>query len=241
MDDIQKAIQGARAAQNNRIYGSFSNVQELISSDDKLNKGEETEKLVEENPFEKAVSEDEDSEEKKEDGKSEEEESEGVEKSDIMNSLDYGSSIKISKTGKEIKKQITEIVLPELNAELAVKKNEALEKLKDCGESPTKEPDTYWTSGIKMDCGFKIYDWDETYVPRKEGVSVDTLSAEDAKDKHVNVPENQEQADSRRCYNDTVRAVCNILVDIKACEILSSLKDGSEYELTPRQMTTFKF
>lgn len=230
MNDIQKAIQGARAAQVGRIYGGFSNAQEVTSDESKLTKGGESEQIDgEENPFEKAVSEE-----------TEKEPSE-VEKSDIMNALDYGSSIKVSKTGKEIKKQITDVVLPELNAELAVKKNEANEKLKDCGSAPTKEPETYWTAGIKIDCGHKVYDWEETCVPRKEGVLVDTLSAEDAIDKHVNVPENQEQSNARRAYNDCVRAICNIMVDIKACEILGSLKDGTEYELTPRQMTTFKF
>lgn len=240
MNDIQKAIQGARAAQVGRIYGGFSNAQEVTSDESKLTKGDESEQIDgEENPFEKAASEDEEKEPEKEE-ETEKEPSE-VEKSDIMNALDYGSSIKVSKTGKEIKKQITDVVLPELNAELAVKKNEANEKLKDCGSAPTKEPETYWTAGIKMDCGHKVYDWEETYVPRKEGVSVDTLSAEDAIDKHVNVPENQEQSNARRAYNDCVRAICNIMVDIKACEILGSLKDGTEYELTPRQMTTFKF
>lgn len=220
MDEISKAIQGARAAQRGRIYGGFSNLAELMADDDAIRKGEE---VTEENPFDKAAKEAE------------------VEKSDVMDALSYQSDIKVSKTGKEIKEQVDGVLLPAMTAELAVKEAEADKKLKDCGDAPTREPDKWWTDGIKMDCGYKIYDWDETYVPNNEGRMVNTLSAEDAKDKKGNMPENQEQANCRREYNDLVRAICNIKVDIKACEILKTLKDSTEYELSPRQVLALKF
>lgn len=54
MNDIEKAIKGARAAQVGRIYGSFSNVQEVMADEDSIRKGEE---VSEENPFEKAAAE----------------------------------------------------------------------------------------------------------------------------------------------------------------------------------------
>lgn len=221
MDEISKAIQGARAAQRGRIMGSFSNFQEVTADDDAIRKGEE---VSEENPFDKAA------------------EEADVEKSDVMDALSYQRDIKVSKTGKEIKDQVDTVLLPAMTADLAVKEAEADKKLKDCGTAPTKDPDKWWTDGIKMDCGYKIYDWEETYVPNNdEGKMMSSLSASDAEDKKGNVPENQEQATCRREYNDIVRAICNIKVDIKACEILKTLADNKEFELSPRQALALRF
>ena len=135
MDEISKAIQGARAAQRGRIMGSFSNFQEVTADDDAIRKGEE---VSEENPFDKAA------------------EEADVEKSDVMDALSYQGDIKVSKTGKEIKDQVDTVLLPAMTADLAVKEAEADKKLKDCGTAPTKDPDKWWTDGIKMDCGYKI-------------------------------------------------------------------------------------
>lgn len=222
MNDIEKAIKGARAAQVGRIYGSFSNVQEVMVDEDSIRKGEE---VSEENPFEKAAAE------------------ADMEKSDVMDALSYQGDIKVSKTGKEIKDQVDTVLLPAMTADLAVKEAEADKKLKDCGQAPTKDPDKWWTDGIKMDCGYKVYDWEETYVPNNDGGGkmMSSLSAEDANDKKGNVPENQEQANCRREYNDIVRAICNIKVDIKACEILKTLKDEKQFELSPRQVLALRF
>lgn len=222
MDEISKAIQGARAAQRGRIYGGFSNLAEIMADDDAIRKSEAPE--GDENPFNKAA------------------EEADVEKSDVMDALSYQGDIKVSKTGKEIKEQVDAVLLPAMTADLAVKEAEATKKLADCGQAPTREPDKWWTYGIRMDCGYKIYDWDETYVPNNDGGKMmSSLSASDAEDKKGNVPENQEQANCRREYNDIVRAICNIKVDIKACEILKELKDGTEYELSPRQVLALRF
>lgn len=221
MNDIEKAIKGARAAQVGRIYGSFSNVQEAMTDEDSIRKSEE---VSEENPFEKAAAE------------------ADMEKSDVMDALSYQGDIKVSKTGKEIKDQVDTVLLPAMTADLAVKEAEADKKLKDCGTAPSRDPDKWWMDGIKMDCGYKIYDWDETYVPSNDrGKMMISLSASDAEDKKGNVPENQEQANCRREYNDIVRAICNIKVDIKACEILKTLKDEKTFELSPRQVLALRF
>ena len=103
MNEIEKAIKGARAAQVSRIYGGFSNIKEVMADDSAIQKGED----IDENPFDSAAKE------------------ADMEKSDIMNALSYQSEIKVSKTGKEIKKQIDDVILPELTANLAVKENEA--------------------------------------------------------------------------------------------------------------------
>lgn len=208
MNDIEKAIKDARAAQVGRIYGTFQNAKEVT---------------VDENGIQKA-----------DDGE--------VEKSDIMNALSYQGEIKVSKTGKEIKQQVDDVLLPDLNAKLAVKEEEATKKLADCGDAPTRDVDPWWTGDVKMDVGYKVYSWDETYYnEEKANDSVAGSLSGEKKEKEFNCPESKEEADCRRCYNDIVRAICNIKVDIKACEILKELKDGTTYDLTPRQVLALRF
>lgn len=208
MNDIEKAIKDARAAQVGRIYGTFQNAKEVT---------------VDENGIQKA-----------DDGE--------VEKSDIMNALSYQGEIKVSKTGKEIKQQVDDVLLPDLNAKLAVKEEEATKKLVDCGDAPTRDVDPWWTGDVKMDVGYKVYSWDETYYnEEKANDSVAGSLSGEEKNKEFNCPESKEEADCRRCYNDIVRAICNIKVDIKACEILKELKDGMTYDLTPRQVLALRF
>lgn len=227
MDEISDAIQKALAAKVGRIYSSFSNVQEVTSDEEAIVKGEETD---EENPFEKAAEKDDNEEEE-------------IEKSDIMDVLsDSNSSIKISKTGKEIKEQVNNVLLPAKISDLVLKEEEANKKLKECGIPPTKEPDRWFTNGIKIDCAYKIYDWQETYFPNKsEEKIMSSLSAEDLENKKGNLPENQEQATCRAEYNNLVGAICNIKIDIKACEILKTLEDEKQFEISPYQVLTLRF
>ena len=236
MDEVKQTLQGARAARLSHIFNGFSNAQEMSATEDILKKGEETEEVSkeeeEENPFYKAAEEAEESEK-----------SEEVEKSDVFQALEgSANNIKVTKTGKEIKEQV-EAILPDYTSELAIKKAAADEKIKECGNAPTRTPDEWWTNGLKLDCGYKIYSWDETYIRENSERSTmfETLSASDAVEKKGNVPENQAQAQARRDYNDAVRQICEIVVDIKALEILKTIKDETEFELTPRQIETFKF
>ena len=150
-------------------------------------------------------------------------------------------NIKVTKTGKEIKDQVDSVLLPELNANLATKEAEAFAKLGECGNAPTKDPDTWWTGDVKMDVGFKVYDWREREWCQNDGRMYPTLSASDEAEKKGNCPTSAAEAKAREEYNELVRCICNIKVDIKACEILKTLKDNTQYELTPRQVITLKF
>ena len=163
-----------------------------------------------------------------------------TEKSDIMHALGNGN-IEITKSGKEIKEQVESVLLPELNANLAVKEAEATEKLGECGSAPTRDPDPWWTGDVKIDVGYKIYEWCETDFCKPESRVYDSLSASDEAEKKGNCPTSEAEAKARREYNNIVRAICNIRVDIKACEILKELKDNTQYKLTPRQVITLKF
>lgn len=252
MDDIRKAILGARASQVNRIMGSISNAEEMLRSDAAIAKAKEAESEEEMTAEEPSTEEEEKEEDgqKEADGKSEETEEEvereddeeETEKSHIADALSYGNDIKVSKTGKEIKAQVKDIVIPKLNAELEEWKGKADTLLENCGKAPTKTPPPYWTADTEIEVPYKIYDWNETYVPQqRDSVTYETLSAEDAAAKKGNVPENAEQAKARNDYNEAVRMVCNVLVDLKACEVLLLLKDSKEYELTPRQVLTLRF
>lgn len=213
-NDIYNTIRSARAQRLGLIYKGFSNVEE-----DDISKGEE------QNPFDIAAAE------------------ADMEKSDVMDAISYSGDVRVTKTGKEIKKQVDDVLLPELNAILAVKDNEATEKLKSCGKAPTHDIDKWWTGGVKMDIGYKRYDWDETCFREDRNSVSSSLSAEDDSEKRskCNCPVSEDEAQARREYNELVRCICDIKVDIKACEILKELKDEKVFELTPRQVVCLHF
>ena len=239
MDEIQKAIQAVQAERRLHIAGCFSNAADLKESPEDIHKAEDgNEEETAEETEEVSKAEETDAEETAEgaeDGAEEE-----TEKSDIMYALGNGN-IKVTKTGKEIKDQVDSVLLPELNAALAAKEAEATTKLGECGNAPTKDPDTWWTGDIKMDVGFKVYNWRESEWCQNDGRMYPTLSASDEAEKKGNCPTSAAEAKAREEYNELVRRICNIKVDIKACEILKTLKDNTQYELTPRQVITLKF
>lgn len=247
-DEIRQAILGARASQVDRIMKSISNAEEVNADESAIAKAKDDEEMDVEEPTEKEAKKEEDGQEEA-DGEEEKEEEEvdkeddETEKAHIMDALSYGNDIKVSKTGKEIKAQVKDVLIPKLNAELEEWKGKADGFLESCGKAPTKTPAPWWTADTEIEVPYKIYDWNETYIPQQErgSISYETLSAEDAAAKKGNVPENAEQAKARNDYNEAVRMVCNVLVDLKACDILLALKDGKEYELTPRQVLTLGF
>lgn len=247
MDEISKALHAAQMERRNHIASSFSNLAETAINEEAIKKADDSE--VEEKEEETAAEEEEkDDEEKEEEKEAEEKETEEsdeadggeTEKSDIMYALGNGN-IEITKSGKEIKEQVESVLLPELNANLAVKEAEATEKLGECGAAPTSDPDPWWTGDVKMDVGYKIYGWREMDFCKPESRMYDSLSASDEAEKKGNCPTSEAEAKARREYNDIVRAICNIRVDIKACEILKELKDNTQYKLTPRQVITLRF
>lgn len=247
MDEISKALHAAQMERRNHIASSFSNLAETAINEEAIKKADdsEVEEKEEETAVEEEEKEDEEKEEEKEAEEKETEESDEAdggetEKSDIMYALGNGN-IEITKSGKEIKEQVESVLLPELNANLAVKEAEATEKLGECGTAPTSDPEPWWTGDVKMDVGYKIYGWREMDFCKTESRMYDSLSASDEAEKKGNCPTSEAEAKARREYNDIVRAICNIRVDIKACEILKGLKDNTQYKLTPRQVITLKF
>jgi len=246
MDDITKSIQDARALRNEHLLSGFSNAKSVIENEEDFTKGDESEEL--ENPFNKATEEEDDDEEvdlfegegdsnklMKKMNKSEEDSL----KKGVYNTINYSDNLKVSKTGKEIKEQVNSKLLPNLQTTLELKEGEADDLLENCGKAPTKDVDSYWIDNMKIKCSLKVYDWNELYVNNDSSIS-SSLSAEDAKN-NQNFPENESQSESRRKYNDIVRNICSIKLDIKACEILQGLKDSKSYDLPPRQIISLEF
>ena len=166
-----------------------------------------------------------------------------IEKSDVMNAIQYSGNIQITKTGKEIKESVQNILLPELNAQLEEKKTAADSLLEDCGDAPTYNTNPWWTDDLRIEVPYKIYEWNEMeYNDRSQTSVMGSLSAEHSAkvDKKYNFAKSVEEAEARRKYNEEVRAIANIIVDLKACEILLQLKDNKEYALTPKQLATFR-
>ena len=211
MDEISEVIKGARAAQVGRIYGSFSNVQQVSSDDDLIQKIKE----LEENPFEKGG---------------------------IGSAFNSSNSLKITKTGKEIKDQLSSTVMPELEAELIAVKSEMDDKLAECGSAPTQNPDEWDTNGIKLDVGYKKYKYGEVYCKRSDESIFDSFTAEDALAKKGNCPENLAQEEARGCYNTCFNKLCDLMVEKKTCGLLfNGLKDEENYELTSNQLLSLRF
>lgn len=238
MDDITKAIHGARAAQVDRIRQGMSNANEVLAPEGEIKKGEDAEEKDIE-LFLKACGDDADEIEKE---KGEDAEEEDVKKSDIASALSHGD-IKIKKTGKEIKEQLSNVIMPELNAKLAAKETEAANLLKECGNAPTEDAPCWWTDEIKMDCGYKYYNWRETYYEEnRDQRLMPTFTAEDEAAKKGNRPADKAQSEAREKYNDVVRAICRIKVDIKTCEVMAkNLAEGTNYELSAKQAIVLRF
>jgi hypothetical protein len=238
-NDVTAAFQKMRTQQRINIARSFGvSTEENISKSkfDTLNdeQKEIAKALASGNPFEVEW------------GKSELEKAEltDIEKSDIMDAISYCSqdSFSFKKSGKEIKDKINSIILPEKQAELAVAKGEADTFLSDCGAAPTQDVSRWWLNDIKMDVGYKMYNWEECRLCKDDYVS-DSLSWEHQNEKpKCNVPQTEDEAKARCKYNDAVERMCRIMVDIKACEILiNNVKDEDSIKMTPRQLAVFRF
>lgn len=172
-----------------------------------------------------------------------ESESDNIQKSDIMGALSYDHPVIISKSGKEIKNQVDSVLLPDLNSKLSELESKASEKLEDCGDAPFHDVDKWWTCDVKIDIGYKVYSWPETdFCEHRNGIA-DSLSTYDSKDeqKKMNPAKSREEAAARMEYNDIIHRICDVKVDIMACNVLKSLEDGKKYDLTPKQILALKF
>lgn len=239
MSNVTTVFQQIRNQQRINIVKSFG-----VSASDEIQKGD-TEFSPEQKKIIKALSSDNPFEQEYGRSLLEKSEMSEIEKSDIMDAISYGggnSNFGIKKTGKEIKEQIKNTILPTKQAELATKKFEADKLLAECGTAPTKDICRWWTNNIKMEVGYKTYNWEECRMKTQGDYVCDTISWEQDESPKCNCCETEEQCKARREYNEVVEIICRILVDIKACEILTkNLGDEDSITLTPQQLVVFQF
>lgn len=224
MENIRDIILGARAQRQDHMLKGFAPV-----PDD--TEGEKVEKA--DNVFEKMAN----AIEKAESDDAEEALQGEIQKSDIMQAISgYGSEIKFSRLGKEIKAKLKADILPPLNAKLQVLTAELESLLGNCGGVPTETVPPWYTADIKMDVPFRLFSWEETSdreAPALAGTLVDNQT------ENAVTPEMYK---CRRDYNEKVRDYANVATDIRACEILdTNLSDNERYQLSPRQLTMFGF
>lgn len=183
---------------------------------------------------------------------------------DAMQECGDKKTVTVSKTSAEIKKQIEDVVRPQLLAELQKAEEEANTLLKECGPAPTREVRCY---KIKLDnFPFKEYDWVETnFDPEKSYGDMDIAEdaeapkapsvfsqftpskkelaeAEDFEEEDfVNYPYDEYEAKQRQLYNEKVRQIVEITVDLKTLDALAQIKDGQSFDLTVNQVIALKF
>lgn len=239
MDNVSVAFQQIQNQQRINIAKSFG------VSMDEIQKGDNTELSSEQQEIVKALSSDNPFEVEYGRGLLEKSEMTDIEKSDIMNAVSYGAhdtNFGIKKTGKEIKEQIKNTILPTKQAELVTKKAEVDKLLAECGTAPTKDVCPWWTNDIKIDVGYKVYHWDECRMKCEDTNYVCDSISWGGKESTSNCCETKEQCNARNQYNKTVEIICRILVDVKVCEILNkNLKDDDSITLTPNQLLVFQF
>lgn len=179
-----------------------------------------------------------------------------IQKSEIFGALkNYNNPMMIKKTGKEIKAQINDIILPFL----ANKKDEIQTALSEFLSNAVVLPTNPCWMKIKMDeteFPYKQYTWEEMNWSEKsfgqifkgfgdieiEEDCCEGESCENVAKVYPYYPQSKEEAEARQKYNNLVEDFRDVIMDIKTANVLlGSLKDEDEYYLTVEQLVGLKF
>lgn len=177
-----------------------------------------------------------------------------IQKSEIFNALKHGSNpIMVKKTGKEIKNQINNVILPLLIA----KKDEVQKFLSDFLANAIVLPTRPCWSRIKLDemeFPYKQYTWEEINWSEKSfgqifkgfGEIDECCTCSDSAEEEIPVspycPQSKEESEARRKYNNFVEDFRDIIMDIKTANVLvNSIEDKAEYHLDIEQLCCLKF
>lgn len=171
-----------------------------------------------------------------------------IQKSDIFDAMreGYHGQITMNKSGIEIKSQIRDNLLPKLTSAFEEKSAKLNELLGKTGAAPTR-PVYYYK--VKLDLPYKEYEWCETkYKVDSKTVLFDNFAnvvegdseseGIEVKEKveEFNCPKSLEEAKARIEYNDVLRGLLEVAVDIKTANVLLNLSDDQTYALTTEQM-----
>lgn len=189
-------------------------------------------------------------------------------KSDIWEAMQESANHKtvtVSKTSAQIKEQINNVLMPKLLEQMKTAETELQALLAVTGPAPTRDVRCY---KIKLDnFPYKEYDYCEAnfdphyldgdfeagdgeksvenisifnqFTPSKGEVME---SSEDFEEENfVNYPIDEKEAQNRQKYNDKVREVVEITVDLKTLTALLQIKDGQTFDLTVNQIIALGF
>lgn len=171
-----------------------------------------------------------------------------IQKSDIFEAMRETQfpMVSVNKTGAEIKSQINNVVLPKLQKVFEEKFEKLNDLLGKTGNAPTKPIYFY---KVKLDLPYKEYEWCETQFRTKEAIIYDNFAnpLQEASSSDVeaesevevegcNAPKSVEEAKARIEYNECLRGLVEVGVDIKTCNALNQLKDDSIYSLSTTQL-----
>ena len=160
-----------------------------------------------------------------------------LQKSHIANMFGYGQeSIKIEKTGKDIK-----AALQDIKTKNEVIKDIVAEKIKtlksEIGTEPNQECDSYIIEGFEDRLGLlpNKYSWQEIYNEEKCDTNT-TVTLENTE------AQKSTTCDKKREYNELVNKFVSYSVDILQTDtILNNISDDKKYQLTVKQATILGF
>lgn len=187
-----------------------------------------------------------------------------INKSDIFDAMRepvMPGVISIEKTGKEIKDQVNNVILPKLMANFE-EQTKKLNNLLTLTGTPPEFPIKYYK--IKLDLPFNEYTWEEChYCDHKDEMlkgedelvekgaifnnfaDVEGEFESDIEDEDVyfekNYPLNKEQAEARCNYNENLHILMEIAVDIKAAQVLTQITEDNVYRLNVNQSIALGF
>lgn len=160
-----------------------------------------------------------------------------MQKSHITNMFGYGdSSIKIEKTGAEIKQSLEEI-----KSKNDIAKQSSYDKIEllvaEIGTQPTEDCERYSMEGLEDKVGImpKKYRWQEIYQDNcgevSNGLSVATLQ-----------PTEQKPNEKKRAYNNEVDKYVDICVEnIQLDTMINNINLTKKYSLTIKQASVLGF
>jgi hypothetical protein len=177
-----------------------------------------------------------------------------INKAEIFGALKQsygGNPLMVKKTGKEIKEQINNVILPFL----LEKKDSTKVAIDDFLSSAVVMPThPCWMKLIMSEEEFpyKQYTWEEMNWNEKsfgqifKGFGdvevVEEESCEGASVPTPYYPQSKEESEARHKYNALVEDFRDIIMDIKTANVLvNSLKDEDEYWLSVDQLVSLKF
>lgn len=183
-----------------------------------------------------------------------------IQKSEIFSCLrSMQNPVNVKKTGKEIKTQIQEVILPKL----IERKDNLAKQISDFLAISSLLPSTEPYKGrlilTEEEFPYKTYNWDETRWVEKSVNSLfkgfGEIEGECCEDCDENgdiieeqvivspsYPQSKEEAKARSQYNNWVEEYRDLLYDIKTANaLIFNLKDEDEYYLNSDQLVILNF